>query len=411
MINEQRCCGSCNSQELEIVLALGETPIADKLLRQDQLNDPDPLFPLNLAFCRVCALLQLTAAVPPEQLYDDDYPYYSSVSKSLVDHFADSANSIIDKQDLDEKSLVLEIASNDGYMLKNFSARGIPVLGIDPASGPAQVARDAGIPTRCAFFNHALAKELAEENQLADVVLGNNVLNLVPDLDGFLAGVKLLLKPGTSQAVFEVPYAVKLIEKSAFDNIFHQNIWYFTLTSLQRLLARNDFYIHDVQIVPTFGGSLRVYFGHQNISSQSVNDLLASEGKSGVDQVKFYQRFAEKVETIKRRLLEMLVNLKIDGKRLAVYGAAGGMATTMLSYVGIDNILIDYAIDANPYKQGRYTTGSRLKIFPPSILLEDRPDVVLLLAWNYAAEIFNQHHTYREEGGKFILPIPAPVII
>jgi SAM-dependent methyltransferase len=384
-------------------------PLADRLLTREELDGPEITEQLDLVFCCDCTLVQITQTVPPEILFSNSYPYFSSVSPSLTEHFAASARAIIEDRRLDSGSLVVEAASNDGCMLRNFVQRGIPVLGVDPAGAPVERAKQAGIPTLHAFFTKDLAGQIAAGGTQADVFLANNVLAHVSDLNGFVEGIAMLLAP-SGQAVIECPYIVDLIEQCEFDTIYHQHLCYFSAMALDNLFQLHGMIMVDVVRTRIHGGSLRVFVQRTGERSSRAQALLDQERGLGLDSPAYYQNFASRVESVREKLVEMLREIKASGKRIAGYAAAA-KATTLLAFCNIDQSVLDYVVDLSEYKQGRFMPGNHLPILPPATLIEDRPDYLLVLAWNFAAEIMQQQRSYKDSGGKFILPIPSPTVM
>jgi SAM-dependent methyltransferase len=403
-------CRSCGGAGLDPILSLGSTPLANSLLTEQQLSETQETFPLAIAFCAACSLVQLTETIAPEKLFRN-YLYFSSFSDAMLRHVEQIARRLTASQKLGADSLVAEVASNDGYLLQYYKQAGVPVLGIEPARNIAKVAEERGIPTISEFFGDELAEQLASDGKRADIIHANNVLAHVPDLNGFVRGFSKLLKED-GMAVVEFPYLKDLIDHCEFDTIYHEHIFYFSLHALDSLFRRNGLVIHDVERLPIHGGSLRLFAGHEGRRSAGprVTALLQEEEAAGMNQAAFYKDFASRVEGLKISLRSLLTDLKSQGKRVAAYGAAA-KASTLLNYFGIGREFLDYVVDRSTYKQGLYMPGVHVPIFAPEKLIEDKPDYVLLLPWNFAEEILAQQAAYRAGGGRFIQPIPEVTIL
>ncbi len=394
-------CRSCAARSGELILDLGEQPLANNLLAPEDLANPEPRFPLRLAVCADCWLLQITDLVPPVDLFSD-YIYFSSYSDAWVKHAAECAARWRDEF---APNYVIEIASNDGYLLRHFAEAGTPHLGIEPAENVAAVARENGVQTRTDFFTKKLAQELAAENQ-ADLILANNVFAHAPDSNDFVAGLKALLAP-EGRAILEFPHAAEMSAQTEFDTIYHEHVFYFTLTALEPLITRHGLRITRAERTPLHGGSLRIFLRHDGHAvDETVPALREEESELGVDSLAYYQNFAANASGIRDQLREQIAALKADGKTLAAYGAAA-KGSTLLNFCGITAEDLDFVVDRSPHKQGKLMPGSHVPILPSEELAQRAPDVTLLLAWNFADEILAQQQAYRNAGGQFLIPIPV----
>ena len=402
-------CRSCGGNRFAPVLDIGTTPLANALLEADSLDQPEQRYPLSVVFCKDCSLVQITETVPPEQLFSN-YVYFSSFSDTAVASAKAIAQRLVRERNLNNMSLVVEAASNDGYLLRHYRNLDVPVLGIDPAANIAEIARRNGVPTHCAFFGLQIGKHLASEGKICDVFHANNVLAHVADLNDFVAGLKAVLKPD-GVASIEVPYLGDLIEKLEFDTIYHEHLCYFSGTSLNRLFGRHGLLLSDLERLPIHGGSLRLFVTHAGGQpSQRIKELIDNEVSSGLTRPAAYRAFKIRVIELRQKLIALLSELKASGKKIAAYGASAKGAT-LLNFCGIGRDLIDFVVDRSTIKQGKYTPGMHLPIVPPEAVKQHHPDYLLLLTWNFAEEILVQQAAYRNTGGKFIIPVPEPRIV
>ena len=400
-------CRFCAAPLERVVADLGSSPFSNSYLTPQRLQQAEPTYPLCAYFCESCLLVQLPEFESPESIFSD-YAYFSSYSDSWLRHAQDFAEMAIERFGLDHHSRVVEVGSNDGYLLQNFVARGVPVLGIEPAANVAEAARRVGVPTENRFFGEAAARDLTARGESADLLIGNNVLAQVPDLSGFVSGLEMLLGP-QGVITLEFPHLLRLMQGNQFDTIYHEHFSYFSLIALQPFFASMGLTIFDVDELPSHGGSLRLYLRHAKDPSRPVMErvahLLASEEKAGLGKLETFGSFADRVGTTRCDLLDFLISARREGKRVVGYGAPG-KGNTLLNYCGIRTDLLAFTVDRNPYKHGKFTPGARIPIFPVDRIRETKPDYVLILPWNLGEEIMEQLSYIREWGGRFVVPIP-----
>jgi SAM-dependent methyltransferase len=398
-----RFCGA----PLHPFVDLGMSPPCESFLPADRIDEVEPFYPLAVEVCGECFLVQLKEYVKPEEIFPE-YAYFSAFSDAWLEHARQYVEMISSRLRLGSESFVVELASNDGYLLQYFVKKGIPCLGIDPAANVAKAARERGVETVVDFFGKELGARLAAEGKKADLVLGNNVLAQVPDLNSFVAGIQQLLKP-QGACTIEFPHLLKLMQENQFDTIYHEHFSYFSLLTAEKIFAAHGMRIFDVEELWTHGGSLRIYAANADDASHptlpSVGALVSRERDEGLHRLDAYASFAEQVKETKRKLLAFLIDAKRQGKRIAAYGAPG-KGNTLLNYCGIRTDFVDFAVDRNPYKHGRYTPGTHIPVFAPEKITQEKPDFVLILPWNLKDEIVKQLAYIREWGGRFVVPIP-----
>lgn len=405
-------CRHCAHPLEHVFLDLGFAPPSNAYLSQADLNKPERYYPLKLFVCAHCWLVQTEDYAQADELFSHDYAYFSSVSQSWLAHAARYAEMITKRLGLNKHSHVIEVAANDGYLLKNFVAAGIPCLGVEPTASTAAAAEKLGIPIRREFFGQPLAQRLVAEGQQADLILGNNVYAHVPDINDFTAGLKTALKPGGT-ITLEFPHLMRLLEQTQFDTVYHEHFSYLSLFSVSQIFARAGLRVCDVEELPTHGGSLRVYGCHAEdgrVIAETVSAVQAEEARRGMRSLQTYQAFQLRADRVKDDLLLFLIEQKRAGKRVAAYGAAA-KGCTLLNYAGVKTDLLPYVCDAAPSKQGKYLPGTHIPIEHPDMLRERKPDIVLILPWNIQAEVMQQMAHVREWGGKFAVAVPSITVL
>ncbi len=411
MKNDAYACRFCGSELHQIFVDLGMSPLANSYLTMADLQKMEPHYPLCIYICDRCYLAQLPVFETPEGIFTD-YAYFSSYSDSWLRHAKAYTDLMIERFGYNQSNFVIELASNDGYLLQYFKEKSIPVLGIEPAKNVALAANEAGIPTLVKFFGTDTARELASENKYADLIVGNNVLAHVPGLNDFVNGMKIVLKK-QGVITMEFPHLMRLVAENQFDTMYHEHFSYFSFTTVEKVFASHGLTLFDVEELPTHGGSLRIYARHSNDETKPVGkrvaELKSREDAAGMTKMEYYLSFGEKVKETKRKILEFLIKAKAEGKSIAGYGAPA-KGNTLLNYCGVRTDFIDYTLDRSPHKQGQYLPGTHIPIYHPDKVREDKPDYLVILPWNLKEEIMEQMSYIREWGGKFVTLIPEPAV-
>lgn len=409
---KENTCRFCKHPLKHTFVDLGMSPLSNSFIKAENLQDRESFYPLHTYVCDQCFLVQLEEFVSPETIFSD-YVYFSSYSDSWLNHAREYAAMMLSRFQLNSKSQILEIASNDGYLLQYFQQKDIPVLGVEPAANVAKEAEKKGIPTVVDFWGQRLAHELSSQGKQADVLIGNNVLAHVPDINDFVAGMKILLKPH-GVITMEFPHLLRLMQFNQFDTIYHEHFSYLSFSAVQNIFFRHKLELFDVEELTTHGGSIRIYACHAEDKGQSksirVTDMLTKEQEYGLKNISCYQRFAEQVKETKRNILAFMIQAKQTGKTIVGYGAPA-KGNTLLNYCGIRTDFLEYTVDRSPHKQGLYLPGMRIPVKSPDTIKETKPDYVLILPWNLSEEIITQMAYIRDWGGKFIIPIPTVKVI
>ena len=405
-------CRFCGTELKHTFIDLGMSPLCESYLSENELNQMEPFYPLHLYVCGNCFLVQIQEYVKPGDIFSE-YAYFSSYSQSWLEHAKNYCDNMIDKFGINKNSYVVELASNDGYLLQYFVESKIPVLGIEPAANVAKVAEEKNINTIVEFFTEELAKDIVRDHKKADLIIGNNVLAQVPDLNDFMKGVKILLAPN-GIITFEFPHLIQLVKQRQFDTIYHEHFSYFSFYTIEKIFLYHGLKIFDVEKLTTHGGSLRIYGCHVDDSTKSISNnvdrLRDNEITEGITNLEYYANFQENIFTIKREILDFFIGAKKNNKKICGYGAPG-KGNTLLNFCGIRTDFLAFTVDKNPYKQGKFLPGTHIPIYPPEKIAEYKPDYIFILPWNLKNEIINQLGFTGKWGAKFVIPIPKIEIV